>query len=270
MAETTIWRAQAGTTPPESYERYFVPAIGRPFATDLVREAALRPGERVLDVGCGTGVVARLAAEQVGARGEVTGVDVNPGMLAVARRTAAAEGASIQWYETAAESMPLPDEAFDVILCQMALQFMTDRSAALAEMHRVLAPGGRILLNLPRPSAFFDLLERALALHAGAEAAGFVGAVFSLNEPQRIDELLRTAGFRGVDVRTQSRRLRLPAAGAFLWQYVHSTPLTGLLAGMQEEGRRALEDDVVAAWRPWIEGDALTCEQQVIVASASR
>ncbi|HUG37602.1 MAG TPA: methyltransferase domain-containing protein, partial [Candidatus Limnocylindrales bacterium] len=73
-----------GTNPAENYERFFVPAIGRPLAVDLVREADLRPGERVLDAACGTGVVARLAAAEVGPDGEVAGLDVNPGMLAVA------------------------------------------------------------------------------------------------------------------------------------------------------------------------------------------
>jgi ubiquinone/menaquinone biosynthesis C-methylase UbiE len=105
---TTTWRkhARSDLTPAESYERWFVPAIGRPLAIDLVREAELQPGERVLDVGCGTGVVARLASLEVGEGGAVAGVDVNPGMLAVAGARAAG-GLPIRWYETTAESMPL-------------------------------------------------------------------------------------------------------------------------------------------------------------------
>src|SRR3546814_6159009 len=80
--------------------------------------AALREGERVLDVACGTGVVTRLASEQVGATGAVSGLDVNPGMLAVAR-AATPEGMSIEWHEANAEAMPLPDASFDVVLCQL-------------------------------------------------------------------------------------------------------------------------------------------------------
>src|SRR3546814_10556694 len=102
-------------------------------SADLVRNAALREGERVLDVACGTGVVTRLASEQVGATGAVSGLDVNPGMLAVAR-AATPEGMSIEWHEANAEAMPLPDASFDVVLCQLGLQFMPDRQAALREM----------------------------------------------------------------------------------------------------------------------------------------
>src|SRR6185295_4611055 len=103
----SVYGRTYGGTAPENYQRYFVPAIGGPFAADLIAEAALRAGERVLDVACGTGVVARLAAERVGPSGSVAAVDLNPAMLAVARSIASA-GAAIRYYETTAESIPLP------------------------------------------------------------------------------------------------------------------------------------------------------------------
>jgi ubiquinone/menaquinone biosynthesis C-methylase UbiE len=124
----------------EKYEHYFVPAIAAPLAADLVARAALRPGERVVDIACGTGVVTRLAAQRVGVAETVAGVDVNAGMLAVGRAAAPA-GMAIDWYEASAEDLPLPDEAFDVALCQLALQFFADKPAALREMRRVLTPG---------------------------------------------------------------------------------------------------------------------------------
>jgi SAM-dependent methyltransferase len=268
---TTIWRehTRSGTTPPESYERWFVPAIGHPLAVDLLREAELRPGERVLDVGCGTGVVARLAALEVGDDGAVAGVDVNPGMLAVARATAG-EGVPIRWYETGAESMPLPDEAFDVVFCQLSLQFMSDRAAALREMRRVLAPGGRALVSLPRPNPLFDILDDALARHAGEEAASFVRAVFSLNRPDAVEELLRGARLRDVEVREERKALHLPPAGEFLWQYVQSTPLTGLLAPMGDATKTALEQEMVEAWRPWSDDRGMAYEQGMIIGVGRR
>ena len=97
-----------GGTAPENYERYFVPAIGLPLAAALVESAGLSPGERVLDVACGTGVVARLAAERVGTAGHVTGLDVNPGMLAVAH--SASTPVAIEWREARAEDTQVPDE----------------------------------------------------------------------------------------------------------------------------------------------------------------
>jgi SAM-dependent methyltransferase len=142
-----------------NYERYFVPAIGGPLAEELVAAAALRTGERVLDVACGTGVVARHAADRVGPAGSVAGADINAGMLEVARTVAMSSGrTSIQWYETAAEAMPLPDGEFDVVLCQLALQFFADKAAALREMRRVLASGGRAYAAPGR--RLFGVLER--------------------------------------------------------------------------------------------------------------
>jgi ubiquinone/menaquinone biosynthesis C-methylase UbiE len=117
-----------GSNAAENYESYFVPAIGAPVAADLIKVAALNSGERVLDVGCGTGVVTRLAAEKTGSR--VAGLDLNPGMLAVARSVTRAE-MSIDWHEASAETIPLPDEGFDVVLCQMSLQFVSDKPSAV-------------------------------------------------------------------------------------------------------------------------------------------
>src|SRR5918999_3106865 len=105
-----------GGSAPENYERFFVPVIAAPLATELIDIAALRVGERVLGVACGTGVVARLAAERVGATGTVAGIDLNPGMLEVAR-SVTPPIMTIEWHETSVEAMPLPDEAFDVVLC---------------------------------------------------------------------------------------------------------------------------------------------------------
>jgi len=182
MAHEISFETYRGSAP-ENYERYFVPAIGAPLASGLVDLAALRLGERVLDVACGTGVVARLAAEHVGASGSVVGIDINPAMLAVAH--AAEPGAPpIEWHEASADELPLADSSFDVSLCQMGLQFFPDKPTALREIRRVLAPGGRLLLNVPGPTPpIFAILEEALANHLGPEPAAFVQAVFSLHEP---------------------------------------------------------------------------------------
>lgn len=126
----------------EHYERYIVPTIFIPWSTDLLERAALQPGERVLDVACGTGVVARHAAQQVGSDGTVTGLDLNPVMLEVARTQAASSDAVVEWHQGDAGALPFDDAAFDVVLCQQGLQFFPDKVKALREMHRVLVPGG--------------------------------------------------------------------------------------------------------------------------------
>jgi len=253
--------------PPVMYERFFVPTIAAPLAADLVRLASLRPGERVLDVACGTGVVARLAAQRVGHTGAVAGLDLNPGMLAAAR-SAAPPGSAITWHEASAEAMPFPDGSFDVALCQMGLQFMPDKAKALSEMRRVLGPGGRLLLNLPGPTPrVFAIMGEALAHHVGAEAAGFLDHVFSLHQAPEIRDLLGRAGFRESFVRSDIRSLRLPAPEEFLWQYVQSTPLAGALQQVSDERRDRLEREIIGKWNGLVEDDHLLLELRMVWAS---
>jgi ubiquinone/menaquinone biosynthesis C-methylase UbiE len=255
-------------TAPENYERFFVPSIGAPLASDLIARARLRPGERVLDVACGTGIIARRAAEQVRPDGVVAGLDINPGMLAAARSLGPSD-ITIRWYESPAESMPLPDEAFDVVLCQMGLQFMADKPAALREMRRVLAPRGRVIVSVPTPTAFFNALDEGFARHMPA-GAGFVRAVFSLNDTAEIEHLFRDENFRDVVVTTDRIALDLPSPGEFLWQYIHSTPLAAIVGSADENTIAALERDVVGGWQPWVKGGGLTYQQGVVVTTARK
>ena len=254
----------------ENYERYFVPAIGAPLAADLVELAALRPGERVLDVACGTGVVARRALERVGDRGRVVGTDINAGMLALARAVVPGVDPS-DWVEACADDLPFPGEAFDVALCQLGLQFFADKPAAMQELRRVIVPGGRLFVNVPGPTPrLFAELEDALARHLGPNVAGFVRAVFSFYDPAELRGLLTSAGFQQVKARSNVVTLGLPAPEDFLWQYVHSTPLGAAVAQLDEEGCLALQREVVAAWQPFSEDGTLTLQVGVTTASARR
>lgn len=263
-----VYGASTGGNPAENYERYFVPAIGAPVAEDLVEVARLQPGERVLDVGCGTGVIARLAAQRVGAAGAVAGLDVNPAMLAVARAQTPPD-LSIEWYETTAESMPLPDDTFDVVLCQMALQFMPNKLGALREMRRVLDGGGRALVNVPGPKpTLFAIMSDALARHVGPEAASFGDLVFSMHDADELDGLMRDAGFRQVDVRVKPKALRLPAPGDFLWQYIDSTPIAAAVAQAGEAKRQALHLDVCAQWQQYVVDGAMPLQVSMTTVTA--
>jgi len=226
----------------ENYERYFVPNIGAPVAAELVREAELRPGERVLDAACGTGVVAKLAAERVAPGGSVTGLDLNQAMLEVARETTPA-GVAIDWHQAPAAQLPLPDESFDAVLCGMGLQFFPDGEAGLREFHRVLVAGGRLAANVPGPTPPpFRIMAEVLGRHVDPDCAKFVHAVFSLDDPGKLRDLARRAGFEDVDVRSAAISLELPPPKDFLWQYIRSTPLAAVVGGMGEESRAALGD----------------------------
>ena len=253
---------------PENYERYFVPAIGKPLAEDLIHLAALQPGERVLDIACGTGIVARLALQKVGSTGAVAGLDVNPGMLATAR-SINLPGKQIEWFEASAEEIPLSDEMFDVALCQLGLQFMEDKVAALREVQRVLVPEGRLYLNVPGPAGtVFSLFGKAMEHHVSTEAAGFVYQVFSLHDTTELHQLLTRAGFRNVSVEEKYKTLYLPED--FLWQYVYGTPLAALFSGVGDTTKKALEDEVVEKWQHFTKNGKIIYEQRIVEISASK
>ena len=167
-----------------AYETHLVPAIFATWAPRLLGSATPSVGERVLDVACGTGVVARLAAERVGPGGRVAGLDLNPGMLAVAG-SRPVTGAPTGWVQASAGRMPFPDHSFQVVCCQAGLQFFPDRPAALAEMARVLAPGGRLAALVWRSidhSPGFAALADALDRHIGPAAGAIMRAPFGLGD----------------------------------------------------------------------------------------
>jgi SAM-dependent methyltransferase len=191
-------------------------------------------------------------------------------MLAVAR-SVTPPGMAIDWYEANAEAMPLPDETFDAVLCQVGLQFVQNKPSALREMRRVLAPGGRLIVNVPGSiSRAFVFFAEGLARHIDPQAATFIRAIFLLHDAGELQQLIKDAGFRDVAVRQYTKTLRLPAPKEFLWQYVNSTPLAGIVAQADDESRAALERDVVSQWHEFVEDGNLVIQQQIVVATARK
>jgi ubiquinone/menaquinone biosynthesis C-methylase UbiE len=150
------------------YERWLVGPLFRPWAEMTVEEVGLGPRDRVLDIACGTGILARVARERIGDAGHVVGTDISPDMLAVARAVAP----GIEWREGNASALPLEDgEQFDVVACQQGLQFFPDKPAAAAQMRRALAKGGKLAVARWRSDEeipFFRELRRVAERHLGA------------------------------------------------------------------------------------------------------
>src|SRR5262245_18583152 len=183
------------SNPAEGYEAYMVPTLFAPWAERLVAMADPRPEERVLDVGCGTGAVARHVAKRLGSGGSITAMDLSPNMLAVARERAAKENGTVAWHHGSAERLPFPEHSFDVVHCQFALMFFADRESALAEMRRVLMERGRTLVavwqGLDR-HPFYRTLHRVIERRAGVSA---LQDIFSLGSAEELRGLLKRAGF---------------------------------------------------------------------------
>jgi ubiquinone/menaquinone biosynthesis C-methylase UbiE len=260
----TGWQLEG--TAPEAYEKYLVPALFAPFAERLIEIAEPRRGDRVLDVGCGTGIVARVAAGR-GCR--AVGADFNPLMLETAR---AAEPA-IEWLAADAGALPLPDASFELVACQASLQYFPDRAAALREMRRVLAPGGRLALSVWRSRehqpAWLRLAE-ALDRHVDPEVGDVMRAPFAFGDPEALRTLVATAGFRDVALRIVIESVRFPSATEMLRRQAVASPLAEPLAALGDEARAALARDFTASMRPYEDDDGVCFAQETHVVTATR
>lgn len=250
MTTTTETGWQLAGSAADAYEAYLVPVIFTELAERLVTAAAVAPGQRVLDAACGTGVVARAAARRVGADGQVTGVDINPDMLATARRVADEAGTDIEFVQADITELPFADDAFDVALCEEALQFVPDPTAVLRELTRVTVPGGRIGVSVFRGlerHEVYATFARVLGEHAGPEAATMMRSPFAFGGAERLRAVAGDAGLVDVDIRIGVGSERFASIEDFVRQEAASSPLAGPLGALDDERRRALVDDLTAA-----------------------
>ncbi len=257
----------------ETYEHALVPAVFAPWAPLVVALAGPRPGDRVLDVACGTGVVTRLAAQQVGRTGKVTGLDLNPGMLAFAASLTPSDpltNAPITWREASATNMPLPDATYDIAYCQLGLQFFPDRPAAMREMYRLLVTGGRqglMVWQCIQYTPGFSALAGALARHVNSEAADIMRAPFVLAEAEQLVALVAVGGFRDITIQSLAGAVSFPSVSRF---YVRGSPLAGHVAKVSDESREALVSEVGDALTSYVTGDGLTFPIKAHLASAKK
>jgi len=259
---------------PENYERYLVPSIFAAWADDLVEVAALQPSERVLDIACGTGIVARTAARKLDAGGSVVGLDLSAPMLAVARTAAAAEGVTVEWREGSAVKLPLRDGEFDLVFCQQGLQFFPDRPTALGEMYRVLAPGGRVVLSVWRElerSPGFAVLAEVLTRHIGPEAGALMtSGPFALSNIEELRALIAGARFKDIAIRPAVRTLRYPSPDEFVLRYAAGSPLASTVAGADDNARAALLAEISVKLQSSVDDQGLAFPIESNIAVARR
>ncbi|WP_458206832.1 methyltransferase domain-containing protein [Haladaptatus sp. NG-SE-30] len=264
---------QLGGNSAESYERYLVPRMFAPWADELVERAGLEPGNRALDVGCGTGIVARRAARRVGPDGSVIGLDPNEAMLEVAKTISSGEGTVVEWREGDAVDLPFSDETFDAVFCQQVLQFVPNPSTALQKMHRVLVPDGRLAVSVWRPIEFnhsYVVMADALERHIGDEAAAMMRSPFPSWGMNELRDLVSDAGFHDVSITIGIEPMRYPSPEEFVRREAASSPLAGPLGGLERDVREALVRDVEETLREYTDDDGIIFPMEAHVVVARR
>ena len=246
MSQSEPWHFDQD--PSELYERLLAPSKFLPWAAHLVELGKPQPGDKVLDVACGTGTVTRLIPAFVGASGSVTGVDFDTGRLKVAASLPLAYDCAIEWKEGDAGALPFEDATFHMVFCQQGLQFFPDKPGALREMRRVLVAGGKLVLGVwcsvehqPGGRAMAEALER----HVSPEAGAIRRSPFSFGDPDVLQALVTDAGFQDVVLKPTVKTVRFPSAEAFTKRSISArVPLNQLVAAVDEKARAAIVADV--------------------------
>lgn len=245
MTTSTEW--QLARDAAEQYQKVLVPSILGPAASTLVEWAEIERSVAVIDVGCGTGAATRLAAEKVGATGHVVGIDVNSGMIQVARSLPIPEGATVEWRECSAYELSSEDQSVDVVLCAQTLQFLADRPAALVEIHRVLKLGGRLCVGLwseLQESPYFHSLVESVGKHIGEKTAAGLRSAFGLSDAEQIRTLLEEAGYSGIKMAVKPIELDLPLPSVFVPIHIRATPMAAGFEAASPEARKSVVRDV--------------------------
>jgi ubiquinone/menaquinone biosynthesis C-methylase UbiE len=231
---------------PEMYERQLVGPLFRPWVDAIIDETGIAAPGRVLDIACGTGIVARVARERLG-DAKVVGVDLSRDMLAVARRL----DPGVDWREGDACDLPLRHgEQFDLVVCQQGLQFFPDKPRAVAEMRRALAHDGKLAIAVWRSDdeiPFFCELRTAAERRLGPVS----DQRYAFGDAAPIEALLRDAGFHDIRVRTISRTIRFEDGAMFA--RLNAMALVGMSAAgkaMDDEARKAAVDAIVRESAP--------------------
>lgn len=229
--------------------------LSTPWAPILAEQAEPQAGDRVLDIAWGTGVVARVAAQQVGVTGQVTGLDINPGMLKVARSLGQVAGATVDWHEGDACQSTFSDEGFDAVFNQLGPLYFPDRTRALREIRRLLVPNGRTGLLVWRAivhSPGFAAIAEAMDTHISAAAGDTMGTPFMFGDSrEELRSFANEAGFSHIRIHSDVRMVHFASPEALVQYQVAGSPLAGHVAETDDTVRDAVVTYVATAMQDY-------------------
>jgi ubiquinone/menaquinone biosynthesis C-methylase UbiE len=227
MSDTEAW--QVSDDAAVVYEQKFVPTTFGHWPPTIVDAVGIGSCDHVLDVACGTGVLAREATKHVGPEGSVTGLDLNAGMLAVAKRVQP----DVDWRQGDAAALPFDSDKFDVVVSQFGLMYFPERVAALKEMWRVLKPGGRLCVA---SWASFEMAEGYRILseiakrRTNAEAAAILRSPFVLGDADDLLGLYHAAGIDEAKLETREKAACFASVHELVAAEVKGSPIDDLLS----------------------------------------
>lgn len=228
---------------PEAYERYIVPAFSGAWAQDMVNRARLQGGDRVLDLGCGTGIVSRHVWKAMGESVCTSGMDANEAVLQKARALSPERTVPIEWNHGHAESLPYSNATFNVVLCQQGLQYFSDACRALGEVKRVLVPKGRIVFSVWRPLScfpFYSAVHRALHRYVSSQAAATLASAFPPGNAGDLKKLFTATGFRHVGISLVIKQMRYSPLDEFLMGGFAASPFAGEILALEKAKREEM------------------------------
>lgn len=241
---------------PQIYQDVLVPAWFDRWAKAMIDLVPLEPGQRVLDVACGTGVVARRARPKVGPGGQVEGLDINTSMLAMARDLSA--DFDIAWIESDVSQIPRPNQHYDLVLCQHGYHYFPDKAAALGEIARVLRPGGRLAVSIwDGHNDYTNALCDALGRHLSADIAAKQREQRTTPPTSELADELRAGGFSDVEIVRQELLIDVPAVADFVPLHLGSMPIAAAYEALDEAEQKALISEVEAELGHLRQGDRL-------------
>lgn len=254
---------------PNAYEKYIVPAYTGVWAKEIVNRACLHEGEKILDVACGTGLVARIAADEQSNSGLIYGVDINEGMIKKAQEIEK----NINWHNHDVTDMPFPDNYFDVILCQQGLQYFLDPCLSLKEMNRVLVENGRILLSVWRPikySPFYESLCKILEKYVNAKAVSMLLTAFTLGDYGELKTLFVDAGFNSININIVVKQMSYSPFEEFVVGGIMASPFFNDIQEMQESKREEMLLEIYNSNQNYIDDNGLASPMESYIINAKK